>query len=215
MTTRYKPGEKIYSPRFGAGEILEVEGYGEKERLTIHFEAAGVRRVLTSQFVLQHFDNELHAVPAMAPGPPLPPQPPSTTPPGNAPAAPSTREGSMNDREGRPPAGMLDAIRALLREEMGTEEVRMMDRWRGGTMTLRPRDPSQKAREIPLDSFFHKIVMVRDRLRVLEQRLNAHGGLSDAEKVELQQYVTRVYGSLTTFNVLFADRDDWFEGQKE
>ena len=90
----------------------------------------------------------------------------------------------------------------------------MLDRWKGGSLVLKPGKPGQKEKEVPIDDFFHKIVMVRDRLRVLEQRINSHTGLSDADKVELQQYVTRVYGTLTTFNVLFADREDWFVGQK-
>lgn len=95
-----------------------------------------------------------------------------------------------------------------------TEIVPMGERWRGGTMLLQPADKTQKAKEVPVDIFFHKIVMLRDRLRVLEQNINSHKVLTDADKVNLQQYITRVYGSLTTFNVLFRDKENWFVGDK-
>ena len=81
-------------------------------------------------------------------------------------------------------------------------------------MLLQPADKSQKTKEIPIDVFFHKLVMARDRLRVLEQQLNAHKGLSDEEKVNLQQYITRIYGTFTTFNVLFKNKEHWFVGEK-
>jgi hypothetical protein len=95
-----------------------------------------------------------------------------------------------------------------------TEPVALGDRWKGGVMVLQPADSSQKAKEIPIDVFFHKIVMARDRLRVLEQQINAHKILSDEEKINLQQYITRIYGSFTTFNVLFRSKEDWFVGEK-
>jgi hypothetical protein len=94
------------------------------------------------------------------------------------------------------------------------EVVPLGDRWIGGTMLLQPKDTSQKPKEIPIDIFFHKIVMLRDRIRVLEQQINAHKKLSDEEKVNLQQYITRVYGTLTTFNVLFKNKEQWFMGEK-
>jgi hypothetical protein len=94
-----------------------------------------------------------------------------------------------------------------------TEIVHLGDRWKNGVMILKPGDDSLKPKDIPIDVFFHKIVMVRDRLRVMEQRINA-SNLTDEEKVNLQQYITRIYGSLTTFNVLFRNKEDYFVGEK-
>ena len=94
-----------------------------------------------------------------------------------------------------------------------TEVVGLGDKWEGGTMILQPYDQSLKGKEIPIETFFHKIVMVRDRIRVMEQRINS-SKLSDEEKVNLQQYITRIYGSLTTFNVLFKYKEDHFSGEK-
>jgi len=95
-----------------------------------------------------------------------------------------------------------------------TEIIPLGDRWRGGMMLLQPADKTQKPKEIPIDIFFHKIVMLRDRIRVMEQQINAHKLLSDEDKVNLQQYITRLYGTLTTFNVLFKNKEHWFIGEK-
>jgi len=95
-----------------------------------------------------------------------------------------------------------------------SEVVPLGDRWKGGLLLLQPADKTQRPKEVPVDVFFHKIVMLRDRLRVLEQNINSHKILSDEDKVNLQQYITRIYGSLTTFNVLFRDKEHWFVGEK-
>ncbi len=92
--------------------------------------------------------------------------------------------------------------------------IALGERWKGGTLLIKPANTALQSKEIPVENFFHKIVMVRDRLRVLEQNINSHSVLTDSEKVDLQQYITRIYGSLTTFNFLFADNKDYFVGQK-
>jgi len=107
------------------------------------------------------------------------------------------------------------SLERILKTWLGvTEEVPLGDKWKNGTMVLRPEDASLQEKEIPIDTFFHKIVMVRDRIRVMEQRINS-SKLTDEEKVNLQQYITRIYGSLTTFNVLFKNKSDSFTGEKK
>lgn len=94
------------------------------------------------------------------------------------------------------------------------ETVSLGDKWTGGLMILQPKEKSLKPKEIPIETFFHKIVMLRDRIRVMEQRINS-SALSDEEKINLQQYITRIYGSLTTFNVLFKLKEDYFVGDSK
>ena len=113
----------------------------------------------------------------------------------------------------------LESVKDMLKEvleeaQMPQRPIEIARRFHGGTIEIKPKDHSLKGKELPIDDLFHKIVMIRDRFRVLEQKINAHPGLNDADKVELQQYITRCYGSLTTFNILFEDKEDQFVGQK-
>lgn len=93
------------------------------------------------------------------------------------------------------------------------EKVAIADKWRGGKLILDPGDATN-SKEMPIDTFFHKIVMVRDRIRVMEQKINNSKNLDDQEKIDLQQYITRIYGSLTSFNVLFKTKSDHFVGER-
>jgi hypothetical protein len=102
-------------------------------------------------------------------------------------------------------------LRRVIREEAGITAVTPAEKWRGGSLVLRPGSPNLQEKSIPIETFFHKIVMLRNRLRTLEQQVNA-SDLPDDAKVKLQAYVSGCYGSLTTFNVLFADEDDQFKG---
>jgi hypothetical protein len=102
-------------------------------------------------------------------------------------------------------------LRRILREELGLTAVVPADKWRGGELVLRPGRPGLQEKKWPLESFFHKIVMIRNRLRTLEQQVNA-SELPDDAKVRLQSYISGCYGSLTSFNILFADENDQFKG---
>ena len=105
-------------------------------------------------------------------------------------------------------------LRQLLKKWSDISEIiPIADRWKGGKLILEPHDTNLASKEIPIETFFHKIVMVRDRLRVMEQKINS-SKLEDQDKIDLQQYITRIYGSLTTFNVLFKIKEQQFSGQK-
>ena len=136
------------------------------------------------------------------------------------PAAPAEAFPLISDRErtappvtpaGDSPIDLEQLLRRIIREEAGLTPAVPAAKWRGGTLVLRPGAPGLQDKEIPIETFFHKIVMLRNRLRTLEQQLNA-SDLPEDVKVKLQGYVTACYGSLTTFNVLFADADDQFKG---
>lgn len=105
-------------------------------------------------------------------------------------------------------------IREAMDEERGGGETALAPKWEGGNILLKPANGELQGKEIPVDALLHKVVMIRDRLRVLEQKINAHPKLSDAEKVDMESYITKCYGSLTTLNVLFRDKDDMFQGEK-
>jgi hypothetical protein len=125
----------------------------------------------------------------------------------------------VTDRERRSPPVMIQGesvdlellLRRIVREEAGLTAVAPAEKWRGGDLVLRPGKPGVQEKSWPIETFFHKVVMLRNRLRTLEQQLNA-SELPEDQKVRLQGYISGCYGSLTSFNVLFADEDDQFKG---
>jgi hypothetical protein len=107
--------------------------------------------------------------------------------------------------------GIVESVIERLGVDTAEVDVEKLgSRWHGGRLMMHPADTALQAKEVPLETFFHKIVMVRNNLRVLEQKINAHEKLTDGEKVEMQQYITKSYGSLTTFNILFKEKEDQF-----
>jgi hypothetical protein len=110
-------------------------------------------------------------------------------------------------------ADIEQALNNILDQRLhDTQMVPIATKWKNGNIILKPGDTSLQPKEIPIETFFHKIIMVRDRLRVMEQKINAHKGMGDDEKIELEQYITAIYGSLTTFNVLFKEAHHQFKG---
>ena len=145
-----------------------------------------------------------------------PPRPPSSPTPGppppSAPALVSDRERTAPPRSLQNQSDDLELLlRRIIREEAGVTPVTPAAKWRGGTLVLRPGTPGLQEKTWPIDTFFHKVVMLRNRLRTLEQQVNA-SELPEDVKVKLQAYVSGCYGSFTSFNVLFADEDDQFKG---
>lgn len=152
------------------------------------------------------------------------------TGPASGGAAPPPRAGRdplpfVSERERSGPPMSLDVpggsiadfellLRRVLREEAGVTAAVPADKWRGGEMILKPGREGLQEKSFPIDTLFHKIVMIRNRLRVLEQQVNATDALPDDVKLKLQSYITGCYGSLTSFNVLFADEDDKFKGSE-
>jgi hypothetical protein len=108
---------------------------------------------------------------------------------------------------------IVQAVRAVLNAEQSVSGA-IAERWTGGQLVMKPGKAGTQEKAVPIEVFFRKIVAVRERLRVLEQRINTHPKLDDNDRVQLQDYITRAYGSLTTFNVLFADPEDRFTGTK-
>lgn len=104
-------------------------------------------------------------------------------------------------------------LREVLLDELGVRDIELGDRWQGGELVLVPGKEGVQEKRVPIDNLFRKVVLIREKLRVLEQKINAHEKLDDNDRLQLQQYLTQCYGSLTTFNVLFKNKDDQFVGQ--
>jgi hypothetical protein len=219
MSFEFAVGDRVRTPAFGEGTIALVDGMPPYQTLTVDFDTSGRHVVSPTQVRLELIarGEEGLALDAAA----------ERAAEARRAAARETREAPHEAsrtishapvRRSEPPVSddalvPMGAVRRLLREELGLADVEIGERWRGGEVILRPgREGKEKS--VPLDAFFAKVTMVRDRLRVLEQKLNSNPRLDAAEKIELQGYITKCYGSLTTFNVLFADRDDWFVGEK-
>lgn len=193
--TNYKIGDIISHARFGQGTIVRVEGGLENNDVRLLIEFPDGRKSIDPAYApLEVVGRDDFYTIKEALRQVIREELHQTTSP----------TGDDND--------IKSALREVLAEEKGDDLVELGDRWTNGTLYIQPGRDGLKDKEIPIEAFFHKIVMLRDRLRVLEQQINSHPKLDDEDKVNLQQYITRCYGSLTTFNVLFKNREDWFVG---
>jgi hypothetical protein len=127
------------------------------------------------------------------------------------PAGPLVSERERSFPMAESPTDLEMVLRRVIREETGLTAVAPAEKWRGGELVLRPGTPGLQEKSWPIDAFFHKVVMLRNRLRVLEQNVNALD-IPEDQKIKLQAYITGCYGTLTSFNILFADPDDRFQG---
>jgi hypothetical protein len=139
---------------------------------------------------------------------------PRTVAPASSDLQPAEASATVSELE-MPLANLIRDTAHAVVETLGLEQKDVVveglaTRWQRGTLVMQSADTSLQPKEVPLETFFHKIVMIRNNLRVLEQKVNASDKLSDADKFDLQQYITRCYGSLTTFNILFKNKDDQF-----
>ncbi len=123
-------------------------------------------------------------------------------------------EGTSEDTSPKISLREVEEVFFYLLEKNGMlqPELAMGEKWNGGMMLLQPANTELKPKEIPIEVFFHKIIMLRDNIRVMEQKINSHPVMNDEDKVQMQQYITKMYGSLTTFNILFSDKEDYFKG---
>jgi hypothetical protein len=158
----------------------------------------GVVRSLTEQTAEIAFDDDA----------------PRTIAPASSDLQPAEATATLSELQ-MPLANLIRDTAHAVVEALGLEQKDVLveglaTRWQSGTLVMQPADSSLQPKEVPLETFFHKIVMIRNNLRVLEQKVNASDKLSDADKFDLQQYITRCYGSLTTFNILFKNKDDQF-----
>jgi hypothetical protein len=150
-----------------------------------------------------------HRLPGQKPKPSGTRSPRAASPPAALPRFTIPEEVSLDmDQE-----EFRNVLREVLLDELGVRDVELGDRWQGGELVLVPGKEGTQEKRIPIDSLFRKVVLIREKLRVLEQRINSHEKLDDNDRLQLQQYVTQCYGSLTTFNVLFRSKDDQFAGQ--
>lgn len=180
-------GSRVEHPHFGRGVVVE----SLPETVSIWFKNSGSTKSVSRDFAGMRILEAVEAAPAAAAGD------------GDA-------RLSMAEIE-----HALETVLDRRLHDAADEIVPLGARWNGGTLVLQPADASLQAKELPIETFFHKIVMVRDRLRLIEQKINAHKGLSPEEKVDLQQYITGIYGSLTSFNVLFKEVHHQFKGSGE
>lgn len=179
-------GSRVEHPHFGRGVVVE----SLPETITIWFKNSATTKSVSRDFAGMRILEAVEAAPDGASGD------------GNTGSGPSMAEIEH----------ALETVLDRRLHDVAGELVPLGARWNGGNIILQPADASLQAKELPIETFFHKIVMVRDRLRLIEQKINAHKTLSPEEKVDLQQYITGIYGSLTSFNVLFKETQHQFRG---